>query len=149
MTVARSKRLLVVLNLQQQELDKVSQQLSQHQDQLQQEQTKLTELESYRNDYLNSIRALKHADVQQIQRQRNFVLRMQMACDQQGAMVDKVDEHCQAIMNLWQQQSQKLGKLNELIERYKKEEQAVVDQQEQKLIDELSTQKAAKNISII
>ncbi len=149
MTVARSKRLLVVLNLQQQELDKVSQQLSQHQDQLQQEQTKLTELESYRNDYLNSIRALKHADVQQIQRQRNFVLRMQMACDQQGAMVDKVDEHCQAIMNLWQQQSQKLGKLNELIERYKKEEQAVVDQQEQKLIDELSTQKAAKKVSII
>lgn len=149
MAVARSKRLVVVLNLQQQELDKISQQLSQQQDQLQQEQAKLTELECYRNDYMDSIRALKQADVQQIQRQRNFILRMQMACEQQGAMVNKVEEHCQAIMNLWQQHSQKLNKLEELIEGYKKEEQALVDKQEQKLVDELSTQKASRRMSTI
>ncbi|MBB6523470.1 flagellar export protein FliJ [Pseudoteredinibacter isoporae] len=149
MAKSRSKRLEVVLNLNQQDLDKISEQLAKQQENLQQEQLKLGQLKDYRDDYMNSVRALKHTNVQQIQSQRGFIQRMQMACDQQQAMVAKVNEHCEAIMQLWQQQSQKLKKLEELIERYQQEEQLMIDKQEQKLIDELSTQKASRRMSSV
>ncbi|WP_299774342.1 flagellar export protein FliJ [uncultured Pseudoteredinibacter sp.] len=147
MAKLRSKRLAIVLSLNQKELDTIGQQLSQHQEKLAQEQDKLSQLESYRDEYLSSVRSLRQTDVQSMQRQRNFIQRMQLACDQQGAMVQKVNEHCEAIMELWHQQNQKISKLEDLIARYLKEEQALVDQQEQKLIDELSTQKASRRMS--
>ncbi|WP_299978179.1 flagellar export protein FliJ [uncultured Pseudoteredinibacter sp.] len=147
MAKLRSKRLAIVLSLNQKELDAISQQLSHHKEKLSEEQEKLSQLEGYRNDYLDSVRSLKQTDVQSMQRQRSFIQRMQQACDQQGAMVDKVNEHCEAIMDLWHQQSQKISKLEELIARYMKEEQAAVDKEEQKLIDELSTQKASRRMS--
>ncbi len=147
MAVLRSKRLGVVLNLNRQELDKISEQLAKQQESLQQEQGKLEQLKNYRDDYMESVRALKHTNVQQIQSQRSFIERMQLACEQQQNMVAKVNEHCEAIMLLWQQQSQKLKKMEELVERYQREEQALVDKQEQKLIDDLSTQKASRRMS--
>ncbi|GAA6153285.1 flagellar export protein FliJ [Pseudoteredinibacter isoporae] len=147
MTNSRSKRLELVRNLNQQDLDNISEQLAKQRETLQGEQEKLQQLQGYRDDYMDSVRNLKHTNVQQMQSQRSFIQRMHMACEQQQAMVAKVNEHCEAIMHVWQQQSQKLKKLEELIERYQREEQAFADQQEQKLIDELSTQKASRRTS--
>lgn len=143
MSEKRSKRMAVVVDLTQRELDQIVQRLGQQQDQFAGEQEKLQQLESYTKEYIESINGIRTTSVDKIQSQRSFIGRMHLACKQQTEMVSKLQEGCDATLQQWQLQSQKLKKIQELVSSYQGEEEKSLDKAEQNMIDDLVTQRIA------
>lgn len=143
MSEKRSKRMAVVVDLTQKELDQIVQRLGQQQDQFAGEQEKLQQLESYTKEYIESINGIRTTSVDKIQSQRSFIGRMHLACKQQTEMVSKLQEGCDATLQQWQLQSQKLKKIQELVSSYQEEEEKSLDKAEQNMIDDLVTQRIA------
>lgn len=145
--VKRSKRMAVVVDISQRELNELAEHLGKQQSQLEQEHQKLQQLNEYNNEYVESLKAVRHTHVQAIQRQRSFIERMNLACKQQQGMIDQLQSHCDTTLERWNLQSQKTKKLEELVERYQHEEQQQQDKAEQNQIDDLVTQRISQRIS--
>ncbi|MCV6626657.1 MAG: flagellar export protein FliJ [Cellvibrionaceae bacterium] len=145
MAAKRAKRFAVVVELNQAELDQIAQQLAEQEQRLLQERAKYQQLEDYKNDYFASINAVASTNIQALQRQRSFVERMDVACRQQQGLIDELQTQRQSVVELWQQQQQKVEKLQELLQQYQQQEQREADIAEQKMIDDLVTQRRGSN----
>lgn len=138
MTLKRSQRFKPIHNLAQQNEDVAAQTLGKIQRELNQQHDKLVELTKYYKDYLERYnqKASQGMSVAQLQSYQNFMSQLEIAIKQQKEHILRVTEACDSSRAEWTSERQKTQVLEKVMTRYKKQEQKIINKQEQRSNDE-------------
>ncbi len=143
----RSQRLTIVLELAQRKEDAALKHLRQAQTQLQQQQEQLDQLIQYQTEYHQQIRQSSQValSASSYQSSQHFLSQLGAAIVQQQSKVEFCQSEFEAYRGQWQQLHQKKKGMDDFIVQCQQVEQAQVDKREQKEMDEMSGQRAARN----
>ena len=145
MAESRAKRIQVVLTLARQQEDTAAKRFSQYSDQLTQEQNQLGQLRDYANQYRSDYAGHRQGVyAYQLINYSGFLQRLEDLCKEQEIKVKHMEAMYQKLQEQWRQSHQKRKSIEDLIERFKLEESLQLEKQLQKELDELTTQKFAR-----
>jgi flagellar protein FliJ len=140
MADSRAQRMQVVLLLAKRHEDETAQRLGKITEQLGIEIAQLDSLNDYKSQYLQSQGEMRTGvRVDELINYTHFISRLGEACIDQGVKVDRMRQQLVLIQQDWRKKYQKRKNLEELIERLGREENALIEKQLQKELDELSS----------
>ncbi|MBU2985844.1 flagellar export protein FliJ [Saccharophagus degradans] len=135
--MAKSDRLQVVVDMARREEDAAAEKLATIQKQLNNEIARLRDLEEYYGQYEQSQQTLRTGvNAQDLAKIRNFLQQLAMAKQAQMLQIQRVEAVQRQAREAWQTCHLKHKLMKDMIVRYKTEEQAVLDKNEQKMLDE-------------
>ncbi|WGP00321.1 flagellar export protein FliJ [Saccharophagus degradans] len=135
--MAKSDRLQVVVDMARREEDAAAEKLATIQKQLNNEIARLRDLEEYYGQYEQSQQTLRTGvNAQDLAKIRNFLQQLAMAKQAQMLQIQRVEGVQRQAREAWQTCHLKHKLMKDMIARYKTEEQAVLDKNEQKMLDE-------------
>ncbi|MFT5084745.1 MAG: flagellar FliJ protein [Lentisphaeria bacterium] len=138
----RSKRLSLVLELAKRAEEEAARLFASSKNQLQQQESKLNELEQYYQDYTLLFSARNQAlRAIEVARSRQLLQQLSNVKKDQQIHIAKALANMEAHKRVWQQAHLKHQNMKALIQRYRMEENQLVDKKEQKIIDEWVTQR--------
>lgn len=140
MAQQRSKRMAIVLQLAEQAEQAAAEHLQQYRDQLNAAETQLQQLLDYQQEYIDQINAKQQLSAREMISDRSFIGQLDDAAGAQRQKLAQCHRDCDQAMLAWQQAYQKRNSIAELIDKMKLEENALMEKQLQKEIDELSSQ---------
>jgi flagellar FliJ protein len=113
---------------------------------LQANQQKLSGLERYKLDYLHGIRvkASKGIGAKSMNQHHQFIAQLDKACEQQIQVINQSVLVTDQRKRQWLAQQQKHKAIVHLIAMKKREAVKLANKQEQKLFDEIATQRASR-----
>lgn len=138
----KSKRLVPVRQIKQQEEKAAAQRLGEAQQGLNNAIKQLQELQQYRQDYYHSLSAGNEGNssvpAAALEKYQLFLARLNGVVERQQETVEQYKQHVDSHRQKWAEANARLKSIDDLIERAKIEEEQLKDKQEQKAIDELS-----------
>lgn len=142
MEMKRSDRLSTVLRVAEVKEAKVAKQFGRLQEQLLYEQKKLEQLLNYETEYQESAKpaAGRPVTVRRLQQMSQFLTQLTQAVHQQQQQVDNINKHCESLRDVWVEAHQHTQTMQQLLDRYRQEEQRQEEKQEQQDADEVNTQ---------
>lgn len=145
MAESRAKRIQVVLTLAQQQEDVAAKRLGLFRDQLTAEENQLQQLREYADQYMRDYAGRRQGVyAHQLINFSDFVHRLGDVCKEQETKVAQMQLTWKKLQEQWRKCHQKRKSIEDLIERFKVEESLLLDKQLQKELDELTTQKFAR-----
>jgi flagellar protein FliJ len=147
MKESRSNRLQPVAKLAKNEESKATEDLAFAQNQLAEAQTKLSELQNYREEYLIDFNAKAQRGVTgiQIAQYQQFLGKLDDALQQQDQNVIKAKTQLEQTKSKWQQKRSRVQALDTVIDQSLAEEQRQRNKSEQNQQDEISSQRHIRN----
>lgn len=143
MTELRSKRIAIVIELAQKEQDNAAQRFQQMTQLCEAQKQKLAELEQYYAFYeQRSMTFAAGVRASQLSQSRSFLGQLNLAIQQQQQQLSLVEQNVVEAQKSWHTCYLKVQSLQELQQRYQKEEAAERDRREQKVMDEWVSQRA-------
>lgn len=133
-------RLAPVIDMAERAEREAAKRLGQGQVQLMQASSKLTDLEQYRDDYLNRWHSESRQGVssQWLINYQRFMAQLETAITQQQRSVSWHQNQLEKLRQQWQQCHARLEGLRKLVEKHLKEAQRQADKREQKQLDEFA-----------
>jgi flagellar protein FliJ len=145
MAESRAKRIQVVLTLARQQEDIAAKRLGQYREQLTAEEQQLSQLKEYATQYMRDYAGQRQGVyAHQLINYSGFVHRLGELCKEQEIKLERMQVAYKKLQEQWRTAHQKRKSVEDLIERFKQEESLLLDKQLQKELDELSTQKFAR-----
>lgn len=137
-TPKRSTRLLTVLELEQRKEDAAREALSRSHGYLDQQKKQLESLETYRQQYLQTMKAQMSqvSSVGQLQTFQGFVNQLDQALAQQQQVLAHAQAEYDRVKDIWRIQHEKTKGIKDLYERIKNEEQLARDKKEEKRLED-------------
>ncbi|MDH5368927.1 MAG: flagellar export protein FliJ [Gammaproteobacteria bacterium] len=138
MSLKRSDRFKPIHNMAQQNEDVAAQTLGKIQRQLSEHHLKLSELMQYYQDYTERFnqQAVKGMSITQVQSYQKFISQLEIAIREQKKHITRTTEACDSSRADWTVERQKTQVLEKVITRYQKQEQKILNRQEQSRSDE-------------
>jgi flagellar FliJ protein len=139
----RSKRLEIVEKLAQQREDQAAQALAQVRRQLEVEQQRLDELMAYRSEYQGYLdqQSAQGISIEQWRRTQGFIDQLGSLAERQQNAIDGWQKREQQVLAKWRELYQKRKNIAQFIGKVSMEEFVEADKKEQKMIDEIVTQR--------
>lgn len=109
---------------------------------LQEEIDRLGELNAYRIDYEDRARNSGELGAAQWKDYRRFLARLDEAVRSQEQLIRSCEQTVNAHRQRWLAKRRRLESLERVLDRYRREEQAVEDRREQRVLDDLPTRRA-------
>lgn len=145
MAESRAKRIKVVLTLAQQQEDIAAKRLSEYREQLTAEEQQLSQLKEYSTQYMRDYAGQRQGVyAHQLINYSGFVHRLGELCKEQEVKLERMQAVYKKLQEQWRICHQKRKSVEELIERFTHEESLLLEKQLQKELDELTTQKFAR-----
>lgn len=145
MAESRAKRIQVVLTLALQQEDAAAKRLGQYREQLTQEEKQLRQLREYADQYMRDYAGHRQGVfAYQLINYSGFVHRLEDLYKEQDIKVKHMEVTYHKLQEQWRQSHQKRKSIEDLIERFQREESLQLEKQLQKELDELTTQKFAR-----
>ena len=145
MAESRAKRIKVVLTLAQQQEDIAAKRLSDYREQLTAEEQQLAQLKEYSTQYMLDYAGQRQGVyAHQLINYSGFVHRLGELCKEQEVKLERMQAAYKKLQEQWRICHQKRKSVEELIERFTHEESLLLEKQLQKELDELTTQKFAR-----
>lgn len=145
MAERRSQRMKVVLQLAEREEQAAAARLGEQQQLLEREQAQLSQLEDYRQQYLDDYaRPRQGVTAEALMSYSGFLQRLGEAVSgqqQKLAMVDQAREQCR---REWEQRYHRRRSLEDMITRLQREEEAAFEQRQQRELDDLAAQRLTR-----
>jgi flagellar FliJ protein len=139
MAKPRSQRMQIVLTLAQKAEDDAAQKVKEQADLLKQEMRQLDELKSYSGQYLQTYANLRDGvSAQEMINYSGFIGRLADAIKEQENKKERIQQGLDKLKRVWTEMHQKRKTLNDLIDRLKKDESAILEKLLQKEMDELA-----------
>jgi flagellar protein FliJ len=139
MAESRAKRMNIVLVLAQKAEDEAAKRVKEQADLVRLEQEQLDDLNAYSQQYLQSYSSLKSGvTAQDMINYSGFISRLADAIKEQQVKIQRLQQGLDKLKTQWSITHQKRKALEDLIERLKKEESAVLEKLLQKELDELA-----------
>lgn len=141
----RSKRLEPILTLAQRDERQAAEAVGKARQQLEEQDLRLGQLRDYKLEYQHRLVESGRIGMTapQIISFQNFLNQLELAIDQQRAIVDNLSGKLQQLQADWQQKYLRLKAMETLVNQHLNSEAALDAKAEQKLIDELVNNKAA------
>lgn len=141
--MSRAKRLAIVERLAVQREEQASQALAQVRMQIETEEKRLDELVEYRQEYLNYLekQGAQGISMQQWHRTQSFIDQLVTLSGRQQSTIDAWRSREQQILEKWRELYQRRKNVGRFVDKISTEEAIAADKQEQKLIDELISQR--------
>ncbi len=138
MTLKRSERFKPLHNLAQQSEDVAAQTLGKIQRELSNHHLKLSELMKYYEDYTQRFneQAVNGMSIIQVQSYQKFISQLEIAITEQKKHISLITEACDSSRADWTVERQKTQVLEKVMTRFQKQEQQILNRQEQRLSDE-------------
>jgi len=138
MSLKRSDRFKPIHNMAQQNEDVAAQTLGKIQRQLSEHHLKLSELMQYYQDYTERFnqQAVKGMSITQVQSYQKFISQLEIAIREQKKHITRTTEACDSSRAEWTVERKKTQVLEKVITRYQKQEQKILNRQEQRRSDE-------------
>ena len=135
-----SKRLKPVQRIAETREQKAARHMGQARKTLQEEETKLSQLQQYHQEYLMRFAsaAKKGISAPQLQEYRRFLEKLDETVRQQQAVVAARQADHATTRDSWRQKRTRTQALNKVVDRYRKQELKTADRNEQKESDERS-----------
>ncbi|MDX1633470.1 MAG: flagellar export protein FliJ [Marinobacter sp.] len=134
----RSKRLEVVLKLEQRREQAALDAMTAARQNLEQQQQRLVELRSYQADYRKQMRASQQGvvSIPKLQGWQAFIVQLDQVITQQERQVSQAENRFEAARKGWQQAYERRRGMERHIETCRQQEERERDQREQKQADE-------------
>jgi len=141
----RSKRLEPIRLMAERDERQAAETLGKTRQQLEEQDQRLGQLREYKLEYQHRLveSGRQGMTAPQIISFQNFLNQLELAIEQQRAIVDKLSQTLQQQQALWQQKYLRLKAMETVVNQHLTQEAAVAAKAEQKLIDELVNNKAA------
>lgn len=141
--MSRSKRLEIVEKLAKQREDQAAQALAQVRNQLESEHARLEELLQYRQEYLSYLdqQGSTGISMQQWRRTQGFIDQLASLAQRQQQTIVSWQQREQQVLEKWRELYQRRKNIAQFVEKISIEEAVAADKKEQKLIDELISQR--------
>lgn len=139
--MARSDRIRAVLIMAERAEQEAAQNLKRYRDQMVMEEQQLHQLQDYRAQYLQQYQGLRsglHAS--EMISYSAFIQRLAQVVGDQEHKLTQMQDQLARLQTQWQQRYHRRQSVEELIERLKREESAVLERRLQQELDELSAQ---------
>jgi len=137
--VKRSKRMMLVLDMAQRAEDSAAQALQQARQATQQTEQQLQQIEQYQQDYQSQLNQPKTGvSVQALMNDRQFLAQLMGVVATQKAQLEQLRDNENSVLHNWQLCYQRRKNVEKLIDGLKSEEDAQLEKQLQKEMDELS-----------
>ena len=148
MAESRAKRIQVVLTLALQQEDAAAKRLGQYREQFTLEENQLRQLREYADQYMRDYAGHRQGVfAHQLISYSGFVRRLEDLYKEQDIKVKHMEVTYHKLQEQWRQSHQKRKSIEDLIERFRQEESLQLEKQLQKELDELTTQKFARQES--
>ncbi|ACE83678.1 flagellar export protein FliJ [Cellvibrio japonicus] len=145
MAESRAQRIRVVLTLAQRQEDTAAERLGQYRDQVRGEEEQLAQLRDYAAQYTQDYASQRQGIyAHQLMNYSGFVARLGELCREQEAKLKRMQLTLNKMQEQWRQCHQKRKSIEDLIERFKREDAVLLDKRLQKELDELTTQKFSR-----
>lgn len=144
MSQQRVKRLGIVLKMAEQKEQQDLQTWGRYQQQLDQEKAKFDQLEDYMTEYRNTLTSNQGSLIQggQVQNTIAFIEQIKQACGHQQAQINLIQQQADGAQRVYLEARAKAEALRKLITKLSEQVSAVIDKQEQKLMDEFAARSA-------
>lgn len=140
MPESRAKRMQVVLTLAERQEDEAAKKLREFRDQVSQEERQLQDLRDYAAQYLKEQGGLRAGiAAHELINYSNFIQRLNEACQEQEARVQRMHALLANVQKQWQVKHQKRQSIEDLIKRLQHEDDLILEKRLQKELDELSS----------
>lgn len=138
MATKRSERFKPIHNIAQQSEDVAAQTLGKIQRELSDHHLKLSELMKYYQDYTSRFnqQAEQGMSIIQVQSYQKFISQLEIAITEQKKHIHRTTEACDSSRADWTIERQKSQVLEKVITRYQKQEQKILNREEQRRSDE-------------
>lgn len=138
----RSKRLQVVLSLEERREQAALERLGQARERLQQQRTQLENLRRYQGEYQARMRQQRQGPVSvgHLQSWQAFIAQLDTAIRQQQQLLDAAEREFETRRQEWLQARERRRGMEAYIERCRRQEQTEQDARDQKLADEAASQ---------
>ena len=143
----RSKRIAKIIEIADMEMDKAAKTMSYMRSQLLEDQGQLTSLLEYQKDYVNKPSQSGSISPIQLQTHNTFADKLIQAVITQENKVEESTKMLEMAEKAWHEKRIRVKALEAMYDRIKKHEQATLNKQEQRLLDELSSQKYAASLT--
>lgn len=141
----RAGRMLKVVEMATVELDKVAQEFQAAQSNYQAESNQLESLKSYQQEYLQRLKSSETTTLQQLNRVQVFLEKLNQAVINQNNLVKKLAEQAEIAKQAWVEKKLRKQALEKVYQKLKKDHQVKLDKQEQRMLDDLSSQMFVRN----
>lgn len=142
----RSKRLLIVVDIAHKNEQNAAEKLKLSRENLTREEARLRDIEGYYQDYSTHFGAKKNnLRVEQLVANRDFLRQLSQTAEAQKIQIQRVTEQVDYAKNEWFACHLKKENLMAYLEKLKREEGALQDKLEQKMVDEWVTQSMARH----
>ena len=141
----RAGRMLKVVEMATVELDKVAQEFQTSQSNYQAESNQLESLKSYQQEYLQRLKSSETTTLQQLNRVQVFLEKLNQAVINQNNLVKKLAEQAEIAKQAWVEKKLRKQALEKVYQKLKKDHQVKLDKQEQRMLDDLSSQMFVRN----
>jgi flagellar export protein FliJ len=140
MPLKRSQRMLVVLQMAVRAEEAAAQQLEQSRSQLAQAEQQLKQVEEYQQGYIQALNQPQQGvSAYSMINDRLFLQQLSVVCDSQAAQIRQLHQNEENCLRNWQQCYQRRRNIDQLIDKLKQGENALLEKQLQKELDELSS----------
>lgn len=137
----RSKRIKIVVDLAERELEKAGVTLREVQNQRDQIYQQFQDLNSYYAEYLNGATGAGASFVPiQLQTSLAFIQKLKQALDDQENKLNSYNEYVAKAREQWLEKKLRFDSLTKVFQKLLKDEEKALSKQEQKMLDELSSQ---------
>lgn len=143
----RLKRIAKIIEIATMEMDKAAQTLEYMRSQLVADQGQLNSLLDYQQDYVKKPAQSGAISVVQLQAHHSFADKLMQAIVTQKNKVIESEKMLEMAQQAWQEKRVRVKALQALHDRLKNNEQALLNKQEQRFLDELSSQKYAASLA--
>ncbi|WP_245623464.1 flagellar export protein FliJ [Catenovulum maritimum] len=141
-----NKQLLLIAEIEQKKEDQLALQFAQAQQALTAQYEKMAGLEKYQRDYMENIIEQGKGGISStsMSRFQAFVSQLDKACGQQKDNIEKAEKVVDQRRALWLQQQRKRKSIELVVEKQKKLHQVKLGREEQKMFDEIVTNRFAR-----
>jgi len=137
----RLQRIQKLIELAEVELDQAAQTYSYMQNKLADAQSQLTSLKEYQDEYAKKPSSVTHISPIQLQTHNAFADKLIQALVAQKNQVEESEKMLELAQQNWIEKRSRVKALEALFKRIKSNEQVKLNKQEQRMLDELATQK--------
>lgn len=144
--ISRAKRMQLLVDLAEQEMDRAVQTFKEIQNQRDYVQLQLNDLKAYLDEYVAKISTSGHSFMPiQLQTTQAFVEKLKQAILSQTQQVDSLTETVKAAEQQWLEKRVRFNALQKVQQKLSRNEKIVLDRIEQKWLDDLAAQNFIKN----
>ena len=141
--IKRINRIKKIVELAELEMDQAAKIMAFMRDKLAQDQQQLTSLQEYQKEYVKKPAQSGKLNPIQLQTHYAFSDKLVHALVEQNNQVDESAKMVEMAVDSWQEKRIRVKALQALVDRMKKQENTRLNKQEQRFLDELSSQKYA------